>query len=157
LTILASTTHSTDSGADAIISIYCDHESASLDVQVASELVGRTLQRYLVDGQAFESISVVLSNRTEIRALNRRFLGHDYPTDVLSFLLTDDNPHEGEVYVDLDMASERCEEFGSSFELEAYRYIIHGVLHLLGMDDSTPEKKEQMHFAENEILKTLSK
>ncbi len=145
-----------DSWIDEFVSVYCDHPSASIDKQVVAQIVKAIVARYNPLSLLFSSITVILSDRESIHQLNSEFLGHDYPTDVLSFLLTDENPHEGEVYVDLDTAIERYNEFGSSFETEAYRYVIHGVLHLLGMEDDTPDSEAEMHKTEDDILGTLS-
>ncbi len=91
-----------------------------------------------------------------VLALNRRHLGHDYLTDVLSFSLVDeDDPPgavEGEVYVDLDTAAERCAEFGATFEQEAARYAVHGLLHLIGYDDATAEGRAAMRACEDRYL-----
>jgi rRNA maturation RNase YbeY len=56
------------------------------------------------------------------------------------------------VYVDLDTAAERHEEFDTSFEREAYRYVIHGVLHLVGYDDATASGQDAMRQKENQYL-----
>lgn len=100
-------------------------------------------------------IGVILTDHETVLDLNRTYLQHDYLTDVLSFDLSEsEDAHaiEGEVYVDLDTALERHEEFGVSFEEEVRRYVIHGVLHLLGYDDATPEEKAAMHALEDKYL-----
>lgn len=85
--------------------------------------------------------------------MNREFLEHDYPTDVLSFRISDEGDAlEGEVYVDLDMAAERAPEFGTRFSHEAARYVVHGLLHLAGHDDAQPEQREHMRELENRYL-----
>jgi probable rRNA maturation factor len=103
-----------------------------------------------------ESLGVILADRETVLELNRTYLKHDYPTDVLSFLLEPDDgtsPLQGEIYVDLDTALERHEEFSSSFEDEALRYVIHGVLHLLGYDDDTEDTRGRMNDLENRYLR----
>ena len=98
-------------------------------------------------------VGVILSRRESIHEMNRDFLQHDYPTDVLSFPIVEDREAlEGEVYVDLDLAAERASEFGEPFRREAARYVVHGVLHLAGHDDSSPEERAQMSALENQYL-----
>lgn len=113
-------------------------------------------------------LSVVLTGHDTVRRLNRSYLDHDYNTDVLSFSLrssqetaaleTDETAGadrtvvEGEVYVDLDTAAERHEDFGISFEREAYRYVVHGLLHLLGYNDATEVGQDTMRRKENQYL-----
>lgn len=97
----------------------------------------------------------MLSDHATVHELNRDFLSHDYETDVLSFPLSD-NPDtsvvDGEVYVDLDTAHERCSEFGVTFKAETYRYVVHGLLHLLGYEDDTPALKNEMRQKEDFYL-----
>lgn len=100
-------------------------------------------------------LSIVLADHQTVRQLNKSYLNHDYDTDVLSFSLNDTEEAgavDGEIYIDLDTAHERHEEFGVSFEEEALRYIAHGLLHLIGYEDDAPEKKERMHLLENRYL-----
>ncbi len=105
------------------------------------------------EGAQFGYLSVVLADHATVRALNRTYLAHDYDTDVLSFPLSETpGVIEGEIYVDLDTAAERHAEFGASFLQEACRYVVHGVLHLLGYDDSSPEAKTHMHALEDYYL-----
>jgi rRNA maturation RNase YbeY len=104
-------------------------------------------------------VSVVLSDHDTVRRLNQEYLGHDYNTDVLSFSLREASGAdggggkvEGEVYVDLDTAAERHDEFDTSFEREASRYVVHGVLHLLGYDDATADGQAAMRALEDQYL-----
>ncbi len=109
------------------------------------------------EGFAVHYLGVVLTGRAEVHALNRDFLGHDYPTDVVSFPLEEgavaERVVDGEVYVDLDTAAERAPEFGASFEDEATRYALHGLLHLMGHDDATDAERQAMRALEDRYLK----
>jgi rRNA maturation RNase YbeY len=106
------------------------------------------------EGFEIEYLGILLADHDTVLALNRDYLAHDYLTDVLSFSLNDTNDAivDGEVYVDLDTAAERHAEFGVSFEQEARRYVVHGLLHLLGYDDATLDQKAAMHALENRYL-----
>ena len=105
---------------------------------------------------AVVELSIVLADHAAVRALNRDWLGHDYDTDVLSFPLDDEaagrREIDGEVYVDLDTAAERAPEFDMPFELEALRYVVHGVLHLAGHDDATEAGRAAMRALEDRYL-----
>lgn len=85
--------------------------------------------------------------------MNRSFLDHDYHTDVLAFDLSEDEGVDGEIYVDLDTAAERCEEFGATFDHETARYVLHGLLHLLGYRDKQEEDQVLMKQREDEYLR----
>lgn len=110
----------------------------------------------LDENRTCEALGIILADRDTVLELNRTYLQHDYPTDVLSFLIEPDDgasPLQGEVYIDLDTALERHEEFSASFEDEALRYVIHGVLHLLGYEDDTEAARRRMHDLENRYLR----
>lgn len=141
------------------LSIDQDHPSLRLDDAVLQQLIRHVLA---AEGATLAHLSVVLTDHEMVRRLNRSYLDHDYNTDVLAFSLRDesvpDAPEteeegiEGEVYVDLDTAAERHEEFDTSFEREAYRYVIHGVLHLVGYDDATASGQDAMRRKEDQYL-----
>ncbi len=101
----------------------------------------------------YRLLGIVLTGHEHVCALNKQFRQREYVTDVLAFPLHEGKePVEGEVYVDLDTAHERAPEFGASFEEEALRYVIHGLLHLIGYLDETPEAKARMHEREDRYL-----
>ncbi len=92
-------------------------------------------------------VTVVLVDDAQIAELNRKFLGRDYPTDVIAFDLRGDPAPEGpsgEVYVSLERAEEQAREFGVPLEEEVARLIFHGLLHLAGFEDGTPEEAKRM-------------
>ncbi len=107
------------------------------------------------EGVASAEINVVLSNEHTVWRLNREFLNHDHATDVLTFPLTDGDSDllEGEIYVDMDMASARASEFAATFDLELLRYVVHGVLHLVGYADATAPEKAKMRELEDTYLR----
>lgn len=84
-----------------------------------------------------------------MRAMNRRFLKHDYTTDVLSFPLSEEGRCEGEIYVNLDKVNEQAREYGVSPESELARLVIHGTLHLVGYDDQKTNDRETMRSVED--------
>ena len=137
------------------IQIENDHPSLMLDAVVLENQI-----RHCLTAEGFSAgyLGIILTDHDTVLALNRDFLDHDYLTDVLSFPLqsSDVIAHngivEGEIYVDLDTAQERAAEFEATFTQEATRYVLHGLLHLLGYDDATPQEKQQMHTLEDRYL-----
>jgi len=131
--------------------------SLSLDVTAepgfpSEDRVGELVMRVLTGEERLHSdINIVLAGHERVLELNRSWLEHDYHTDVLSFLLESD-PIEGEVYVDVETAAERHHEFDSSLTAEIERYIVHGVLHLCGYDDSTDAERDVMRRLEDRYL-----
>lgn len=125
---------------------------------VDDDLVERILAKILEDENAISAdISLVILNNERIHDLNRQFLEHDYPTDVLSFPLGDgdsgsEKAIEGEIVVSAEMAKERSEEFHWTAQNELLLYIVHGMLHLCGYDDKSDEKRQRMRIREAEVL-----
>ncbi len=101
-------------------------------------------------------ISVGVVNDQRMHELNRQFLEHDYPTDVLSFVLEYDeerNALDGEVIASSDYAAREAERYGWTMNDELLLYVIHGCLHLVGHDDTTDDAKAEMTAAEAKYLK----
>ena len=84
--------------------------------------------------------------------VNREFLGHDYYTDVITFDYSTPSTLNGDIFISLDTVRSNAEMVGASFEQELLRILIHGVLHLTGQGDKTPETKEQMTAKEEKAL-----
>ena len=92
------------------------------------------LVREVTGGRGF---SCLIADDDELRRLNRQFAGADYPTDVLSFPLTGADGTLGDIAISLDRAREQAREHGHSTTEEVKILMLHGVLHLLGMDHET--------------------
>lgn len=101
--------------------------------------------------------SVLVTNDRQIRELNRRYLRHDYATDVISFWNEAPDPTENGYLGDLVVSAQRARlvarELGIPFREELARYLVHGTLHLLGYTDGTQRAKLKMHGRQEAILK----
>jgi probable rRNA maturation factor len=91
-----------------------------------------------------------------ILEVNRQFLGHDYFTDIITFPYCEEGHISGDIVISLDTVRSNAEEVGESYERELHRVIIHGVLHLCGINDKGPGEREVMERHENEALRLLS-
>ena len=105
-------------------------------------------------------LSIVLVDDARIQALNRDFLAHDAPTDVLSFPADEPDPETGrrylgDVVISLARAEEQARERGHAAEAEMQLLVVHGVLHLLGHDHAEPGEKERMWMAQAQALERL--
>src|SRR5882757_9130767 len=99
------------------------------------------------------AISLAVVDDETIHELNRRHLEHDWPTDVLSFVLEDEGDHlEGEVILSADTAAAAADEHGHSAAHEQLLYVIHGMLHLVGYDDKADDNARKMQAAEARYL-----
>jgi probable rRNA maturation factor len=112
--------------------------------------------RAILQDSAYSSaaISLAIVDDDTIHELNRRHLQHDWPTDVLSFVLDNDGDHlEGEVVLSADTAAAAAEELGHSAAEEQLLYVIHGILHLVGHDDKSDCDAQKMRAAEARFLR----
>jgi probable rRNA maturation factor len=110
-------------------------------------------QILLDHGPPTARVSIAIVDDPTIHALNQRYLQHDYPTDVLSFVLDQSaDGLEGEVVVSIDTAVDQATEYGTSPQQELLLYVIHGMLHLVGFDDTTDDLRERMRAAERQYL-----
>jgi probable rRNA maturation factor len=107
------------------------------------------------EGHGAGEISVVCVSDGVSRRMNRRFLGHDYATDVISFPLGEGDTIEGELYVNLDRARVQARHFSVTRTHELARLVVHGTLHLTGYDDRTVNARKRMSIREDEILTRL--
>jgi probable rRNA maturation factor len=99
------------------------------------------------------SVSVVFVGSRYCRTLNKKYLGHDFVTDVLSFTIEPAKNLEGEIYVNVDKARQQAREYGVSVANELARLVIHGTLHLLGYDDRTMRGAKHMRKQEERHLR----
>ncbi|MFM8251963.1 MAG: rRNA maturation RNase YbeY [Planctomycetota bacterium] len=115
------------------------------------------IRQVLADAHCDQAaISVAIVDDPTIHQLNVRFLQHDYPTDVLSFLLSDPSqPIEGEIIVSADTAARAAREYGWQLADELLLYVIHGTLHLVGYDDHQPRDLARMRRQERRHLQSF--
>ena len=115
--------------------------------------VSRWIKSVAADyGFAVGNINYIFCSDERELAVNREFLGHDYYTDVITFDYSTASTLNGDIFISLDTVRSNAEMVGVSFEYELLRIIIHGVLHLTGQGDKTPETKVQMTEKEERAL-----
>ena len=107
-------------------------------------------------GFAVGNINYIFCSDERELEVNRQFLGHDYYTDVITFDYSTESVLNGDIFISLDTVRSNAEMVGDSFEHELHRILIHGILHLTGQGDKTPETKVQMTEKENRALARLS-
>lgn len=93
------------------------------------------------------------SSDNYIHSINREFLGHDYPTDIITFDYSIRQKISGDILIGIPVVQNNSERFGVSFFEELLRVIIHGALHLMGFPDYTDEEKNLMREEEDKALK----
>lgn len=115
--------------------------------------IGRWIRAVAADyGFSVGNINYIFCSDERELAVNREFLGHDYYTDVITFDYSTESVLNGDIFISLDTVRSNAETVGVPYEQELHRIIIHGVLHLTGQGDKTPETKEQMTEKEEKAL-----
>ena len=133
------------------ISVTVAHQELEFDPSLIEHLVSRVAEG---EDQCIRQLEVTLMSAEELRELNRSWRKADYDTDVLSFSLSDGNALDGEIYVSLDFARTHCQTYGATYAEEVCRYIVHGMLHLLGYKDDTVRGARTMRRKEDEYLRS---
>lgn len=106
-------------------------------------------------GKKVGEIAYIFVNDKKILEVNREYLQHDYYTDIITFDYCEDDIISGDLFISLDTVRTNAEQVGATYEQELYRVIIHGILHLCGINDKGPGEREIMEAAENRALAML--
>lgn len=97
-------------------------------------------------------IACIFCSDEKILEVNRQYLDHDYYTDIITFDYSEGKRLAGDLFISIDTVRTNAEQFGTAYEDELHRVIIHGILHLCGLNDKAPGEREQMEAAENRAL-----
>ena len=106
-------------------------------------------------GKSIGDIAYIFCDDKKILEVNREYLNHDYYTDIITFDYTEENRISGDLFISLDTVRSNAEEQGCEYMEELFRVIIHGILHLCGIDDKGPGEREIMEAAEDKALALL--
>ena len=106
-------------------------------------------------GKRTGDISYIFCSDEKILEVNKQYLQHDYYTDIISFDYTEGTKISGDLFISLDTVKSNSENFGTDYTEELHRIIIHGILHLCGINDKGPGEREIMTQKENEALALL--
>lgn len=124
-------------------------EMPDLDFRKVSTWIGNVASSY---SYRVGNLNYLFVDDEEILVANRQFVNHDYYTDIITFDYTRGDRIGGDIMISLDTVSSNAEKFGVEYGRELLRVIIHGVLHLVGIDDKGPGEREIMELAENKAL-----
>jgi probable rRNA maturation factor len=121
------------------------------------KLVRKIVKQILADEDIVcENLNLRFCDDVTIREFNKKYLSHDYETDILTFYYENDvNNYDGDILISIETVKANSIRFKSGFENELLRVVIHGVLHLCGYEDSTKSQKTVMKKKENYYLKLL--
>lgn len=100
-------------------------------------------------------VGYLFCNDEKILEINRQYLDHDFYTDIISFDYSEGDIISGDIFISLDTVRTNSQKYNTDYQEELYRVIIHGVLHLCGLDDKLEEDAIRMRKSENSALKQL--
>ena len=106
-------------------------------------------------GRKIGEIGYMFVDDEKILEVNNEYLGHDYYTDIITFDYDEDDILNGDLVISLDTVRSNSEQQNTAYEEELFRVIIHGILHLCGINDKGPGEREIMEAAENKALAML--
>lgn len=108
-------------------------------------------------GKRIGEVAYVFCNDDKILEVNRQYLKHDYFTDIITFDYCEGDMLSGDLFISLDTVRTNAELFHKTYDDELHRVIIHGILHLVGINDKGPGEREIMEAAENKALDLFQK
>ena len=103
-------------------------------------------------GKKVGEIAYIFCSDEKILEVNRQYLQHDYYTDIITFDYSEGDTIAGDIFISLDTVRTNAEQFGTAYDDELHRVIVHGILHLCGVNDKAPGEREIMEAAENKAL-----
>lgn len=129
-----------------------DIEAPAIDRRATTRWITDVAALY---GKRCGDISYIFCSDEKILEVNRTYLEHDYYTDIITFDYTSSSRIGGDLFISLDTVRSNAELFGAPYEEELKRVIIHGILHLCGINDKSDEQQAEMTREENRALQLL--
>ena len=124
-----------------------------LDTTATTAWIARVAEKH---GKRIGNVNYIFCTDDEILDVNRQYLHHDYYTDIITFDYSEGDLISGDLFISLDTVRSNAAEFGATFDNELHRILIHGILHLCGQADKTPEARAEMTRKENDALTLLT-
>ena len=135
------------------ISFYAENTTLpSINQNAVSLWIKTVAETY---GKKTGDISYIFCSDEKILEVNRQYLRHDYYTDIITFDYTSKNKISGDLFISLDTVRTNSEKFSTPYNEELHRTIIHGILHLCGINDKGPGERAVMEEHENRALALL--
>lgn len=106
-------------------------------------------------GKTTGEIAYIFCDDDKILEINRHYLKHDFYTDIITFDYSEGDVISGDIFISLDTVMTNSQKYNTDFPEELYRVIIHGILHLCGVDDNSEADKQYMRKEEDRALKLL--
>ena len=106
-------------------------------------------------GKKIGDINYLFCTDEKILEVNNQYLSHDFYTDIITFDYSEGNKISGDIFISLDTVRTNSQKYNTGFMEELHRVIIHGILHLCGIDDKSEHEEKAMRKAENKALEMI--
>jgi rRNA maturation RNase YbeY len=126
-----------------------DIEMPQINEEITTAWIRKVADSY---GKYIGTVSYIFCSDNKILEVNNQYLHHDYFTDIITFDYCTGNRLSGDIFISLDTVKSNSETFQTEYDEELHRTIIHGILHLCGINDKGPGEREIMEAAENKAL-----
>jgi rRNA maturation RNase YbeY len=126
----------------------------SLKKRIVNKWIKSVAESY---GKKIGELAYIFCSEEKILEINTTYLHHDYYTDIITFDYSEDDIISGDIFICPDTVKSNAKKINTSYPEELHRIIIHGILHLCGINDKTPKEREIMELNENKALSILSK
>jgi len=136
---------------------YCSEGTAKVPLIKKRETTAWIKMVAEAHGMKTGDISYIFCDDEHILKINKEYLQHDFFTDIITFDYTEDDVISGDIFISLDTVLSNALQFKTVYEEELNRVIIHGILHLCGIKDKSPQARKIMEANENEALSLLKK
>ena len=128
-------------------------ELPDIDTEVLTAWLGKVAESH---DRELGPLNYIFCSDPRIIEVNREFLGHDYFTDIITFDYSSSRRVSGDMYISLDTVASNASQLGQPYARELRRVIVHGLLHLCGINDKGPGEREIMEDAENKALELIN-
>lgn len=129
--------------------IFEEIKKFDFDKRIKSKII----EMCLLEKREIAYLNFIFCSDNYILKMNKKYLNHDYFTDVITFNYNEDKTLKGDIFISKDTVSDNSKIYNVSFENELNRVMIHGVLHLIGYNDKNESEKAEMKSKENQYLK----
>lgn len=139
-----------------MITFNIEYNSGKADLPIQRRLISRWVKAVAqAHGRTVGDIAYIFVDDERILDVNRQYLQHDYYTDIITFDYDEGDSINGDLFISLDTVRTNAEGLGQTYQRELHRVIIHGILHLCGINDKGPGEREIMEAAEDRALALL--
>ena len=132
--------------------VYFHSEHIDFHLEAKDKYENWIVHRVEKEKRTLKDLNFIFTTNEYLLDINRKYLNHNYYTDVITFDYTESGAIAGDIYISIDQVRLNARDYDVEFKQELSRVIIHGVLHLLGFNDQSAEEKRRMRTMEDEAL-----